>query len=92
MGQVGLGAEFLLAFKRPVRFSEQLPGEGHQVGVPSGHNLVRMLRLGDQPDGPRHHPRLVPYSSGKRYLICPADWDAGFRDEPAGGNVDQVDS
>src|SRR5262245_40246821 len=87
-----LGAEFLLRLERPVRLPEQLPRQEPQVGVAAGHDLVGVLRLGDQTDRTGHHPRLVTDLPGERHLVPLAHRDAGLRDEPAGGNVDQVDT
>src|SRR4051794_3520508 len=54
-----LAPQVVLGLERPVWLSEQLPGEEDEVGVAPGDDLVGVLRLGDEADGPRHDPRLV---------------------------------
>src|SRR5215831_21205141 len=87
-----LGAELLLRLERPVRLPEQLPRQEHQVGVAAGHDLVGVPGLGDQPDRTGHYLRLVTNLPGERHLVPLAHRNASLRDEPARGNVDQVNA
>ena len=53
----------------PARVGEHAPCERDHVGLAGGDDLLRLTRLGDEPDGDRRDARGRPDRRGERHLI-----------------------
>ena len=76
----------------PVRITEHLSGQQDRVGLSSGDDRFRLVRIGDQADGASGDLRLAPDSFGERHLIAGGDRNICFRRRSAAGAIDQIDA
>jgi hypothetical protein len=76
----------------PVGIPEHFPSKKNGIGLPGGHNLLRLRGMGDQTDRTGGNPNLLADLGGKRSLIPRSRRDFGMGDQATAGAVNEINA